>query len=98
MKFGLVIGKVVSTRKEGNVNGLKILVVKYLNEKLKETGTSAACIDTVNAGEGDIVLLCSSSSARLTELTENTATDNAIVGIIDSVASERNNIYQKSNQ
>ena len=96
MKFGIVIGKVISTRKEGRVEGLKILVVNYLNEKMENTNKSAACIDTVNAGEGDIVLLCSSSSARLTTLTKNVATDNTIVGIVDSVSSGNNYLYRKN--
>ena len=95
MKIGRVIGKVVATRKEGNLEGLKLLVVGYLDEKLSDTGKSAACVDTVNAGEGDVVLLCSSSSARLTERTKNVATDNAIIGIIDSISSGTKSIYKK---
>ncbi|MHB9012088.1 MAG: EutN/CcmL family microcompartment protein [Ignavibacteriaceae bacterium] len=34
MKLGKVIGNVVSTRKEGNLGGLKIMVVTYLDENL----------------------------------------------------------------
>ncbi len=97
MKFGLVIGSVVSTRKAGKLKGLKILVVNYLNENLEKTPNSAACIDTVNAGEGDIVLLCSSSSARLTEQTTDVATDNTIIGIVDSVSHGNKIIYKKQN-
>jgi carbon dioxide concentrating mechanism protein CcmL len=97
MKIGKVIGNLVSTRKEGNLEGLKILVVDYLDEKLKDTKKSAACIDSVGAGNGDIVLLCSSSSARLTETTKNTATDNTIVGIIDSISSGGKYIYKREN-
>ena len=96
MKLGRVIGKVISTRKEGRVEGLKILVVSYLNENMEDTNRTAACIDTVNAGEGSIVLLCSSSSARLTSLTKNVATDNTIVGIVDSVSSGNEYIYRKN--
>jgi ethanolamine utilization protein EutN len=95
MKIGKVIGKVVSTRKEGNVSGLPILVVSYLDESLADTGKSAACIDTVNAGEGDVVILCASSSARMTSKTTNVATDNTIVGIIDSVSAGSKYIYSK---
>jgi ethanolamine utilization protein EutN len=98
MKLGLVIGNVVSTRKEGNVKGLKILVVSYLDEQMNDTKKTAACIDTVSAGEGDIVLLCSSSSARLTALTKNVATDNTIVAIVDSVSSEGKYIFKKNNR
>ena len=96
MKIGKVIGKVVSTRKEGNVEGLPILVVSYLDETLSDTGKTAACIDTVNAGDGDVVLLCASSSARMTSRTTNVATDNTIVGIVDSVSAGSTYIYNKS--
>jgi ethanolamine utilization protein EutN len=96
MKMGKVIGKVVSTKKDGNVAGLPILVVSYLDETLTDTGKSAACIDTVNAGEGDVVLLCASSSARMTSKTTNVATDNTIVGIIDSVSAGSKFVYNKS--
>ena len=96
MKIGKVIGKVVSTRKEGNVDGLPILVVSYLDETLTDTGKSAACVDTVNAGDGDVVLLCASSSARMTSRTTNVATDNTIVGIVDSVSAGSKYIYDKS--
>jgi microcompartment protein CcmK/EutM len=96
MKIGKVIGTVISTRKEGNIGGLKLLVVTYLDENLSDTKHSAACIDTVNAGEGDIVLLCSSSSARITRMTKNTAADNAIVGIIDLISSGEKYVYAKS--
>lgn len=95
MKFGKVIGKVISTRKEGNVTGLRMLVVRYLDDNLDETKRTGACIDSVNAGEGDIVLLCSSSSARLTESTKNSAVDLTIVGIVDSVSAGSNYVYKK---
>jgi ethanolamine utilization protein EutN len=96
MKIGKVIGKVISTRKEGKVDGLPILVVSYLDEKLADTGKSAACIDTVNAGQGDIVLLCASSSARMTAATRDVATDNTIVGIVDAVSTGSTFTYKKS--
>jgi microcompartment protein CcmK/EutM len=95
MKLGIVIGNVVATRKVDNVEGKKILVVRYLNDEFMETGTTHACIDTVQAGEGDVVLLCASSSARLTETTRSVATDCTIVGIVDAVTSGSRPLYQK---
>ncbi len=95
MKFGRVIGNVVSTKKVDNISGLKLMIVKYLDENMKETKKAAACIDTVKAGDGDIVLVCSSSSARITSLTKNSAIDCAIVGIVDSVSSRREFIYRR---
>jgi microcompartment protein CcmK/EutM len=96
MKLGIVIGTVVSTKKTGNVEGLKMLVVSYLNDELLDTKKTAVCIDTVNAGNGDIVLLCSSSSARLTAMTRSAATDNTIVGIVDAISSGNKYTYQKN--
>ena len=96
MKIGRVIGNLVSTKKSGNIDGLKILVVSYLDERLSGMRKSAVCIDTVGAGDGDIVLLCSSSSARFTETTKNSAVDNAIIGIIDSISEGRKYIYKRS--
>ena len=96
MRLGKVIGNVVSTKKEGNLDGLKIMIVTYLDENLADTKKSAACIDTVNAGDGDIVLLCSSSSARATRMTNHTATDNTIVGIVDTISSGKRYLYRKA--
>ncbi len=96
MQLAKIIGTVVSTRKEGKVHGLKILVAQYLNEALEELPKTAACVDTVGAGIGDVVLLCSSSSARMTDLTKGVCTDNTIVAIVDCVTSNNRKIYQKS--
>ena len=96
MQLARIIGKVISTRKEGKVQGLKILVARYLDDDLHETAKTAACIDTVGAGAGDIVLLCSSSSARLTKLTKGVCTDNTIVGIVDTITSEDKSVYDKT--
>lgn len=97
MKLGIVIGKVISTRKEGNLGGNPIFVVSYLDAQLNDTEKTTAAVDTVGAGSGDVVLLCSSSSARLTERTRKVASDNSIIGIVDSISSEKKNIY-KSNK
>ena len=71
-------------------------MVSYLDENLIDTKKTAACIDTVSAGEGDIVLLCSSSSARITKMTRNVASDNTIVGIIDAISSGSKYTYKKN--
>ena len=93
MKFGKVIGQVISTRKEGKVHGLRILIVHQLDEKMCETGKIVASIDTVNSKIDDIVLVCSSSSARQTALTEGVCTDNSIVGIVETVSSHKKDWY-----
>jgi ethanolamine utilization protein EutN len=96
MKLGIVIGNVVSTKKVENNGGLKMLVVNYLSDELVDTKKTAVCIDTVSAGAGDVVLLCSSSSARLTAMTGRAVTDNTIVGIVDAISVDNVYTYQKS--
>ncbi len=95
MKLGIVIGKVTASNKEGNLDGQRILVVNFLDKDLKDSKISAACIDTVNAGEGEVVMLCSSSSARFASNMRYVATDNTIVGIVDSISSGKENLYKK---
>ena len=95
MKLGVVIGNVVSTRKVESVSGLKMLVMSYLNGDLVDTKKTAVCLDTVGAGSGDVVLLCSSSSARLTAATRNAVTDNTIVGIVEAISSGGTTTYSK---
>ncbi len=97
MKLGKVIGNLVSTKKEGNLDGLRILIVTYLDENMIDTKKTAACVDTVNAGDGDIVLLCSSSSARITRMTRNSAVDNITVAIIESISFNNRYISRKEN-
>lgn len=95
MQLAKIIGEVISTRKEGKVNGLKILVARYLDEEMRELSKTAACVDSVGAGVGEVVLLCSSSSARLTKLTNGVCTDNTIVGIVDSIHTGRKSVFKK---
>jgi len=96
MQLAKIIGEVISTRKEGKVRGLKILVARYLDEEMRELQKTAACIDSVGAGVGEVVLLCSSSSARMTELTKGVCTDNTVIGIVDSVTSGKKSVFQKT--
>lgn len=95
MQFGQVIGQVVSTHKQGNVHGLRLFIVQQLDENLKPAGKTIISIDTVNARVDDIVLLCSSSSARMTEMTKGAAADNAIVGIVETISSSKKDRYKR---
>ena len=95
MKLGKVIGQVVATHKEGNMTGLKLSVVRYLDERLQETQKTAVSIDTVKTSPGDIVLLCTSSSARMTKVTQYVGTDNTIIAIVNVISTGKKNWYKK---
>lgn len=95
MQLGKVIGNVVSTVKTGKTEGLPLLVVRQLDEQLAPLSKTVACTDTIGARHGEVVLICSSSSARMTQRTRGVCTDNSVVAIVDAVASGKRDIYKK---
>ena len=52
--------------------------------QLGNTGRAIVAIDTVGAGENQLVLVVQGSSARMTEQTKNLPADAVIIGIVDS--------------
>ena len=51
-------------------------------------------LDSVGAGEGQLVLIVQGSSARMTEQTKNLPADAVIVGIVDSAQFGGKTFYQ----
>ncbi|MEM7397034.1 MAG: EutN/CcmL family microcompartment protein [Verrucomicrobiota bacterium] len=84
MNLGRVVGTVVSTRKEESLEGLRLMVVKYVDETGKETGGQVIAADAVGSGPGEMVLVASGSSARQTRQTDKRPCDAVIMAIVDS--------------
>ncbi|HRK36256.1 MAG TPA: EutN/CcmL family microcompartment protein [Candidatus Hydrogenedentes bacterium] len=84
MQIGRIAGTVVSTAKEASLEGRKLLVVKILDSDAKESGGYVVAVDAVGAGLGEVVLVASGSSARLTEATRDRPSDAVIMAIVDS--------------
>jgi ethanolamine utilization protein EutN len=91
MFMAQVTGSIVSTQKVDSMVGQKLLIVEPLRLEAKKrgrldsTGRTFVVVDTVGAGEGEVVLCVQGSSARFTAQTEKLPIDAAIVGIIDQV-------------
>jgi microcompartment protein CcmK/EutM len=85
MIFAKIIGTVVSTQKDDNLNGMKLLLCKEVDHNAKPLDTYHVAVDAVQAGEGDFVMLSYGSSARMTDLTRNAPIDAIIMAIIDEV-------------
>ncbi len=87
MFVGKVIGNVWATRKHRHLNGLKLLLVKALDEAGKETGEAAMAVDAnIGAGPGDVVLVIDEGgSARKILGNAKSPVRTAVAGIIDSV-------------
>ena len=85
MYLGLVKGTIVAERKASGLEGKKILLVQPVDEHRKPSGELQAAIDTVQAGDGDLVYLVGSREAALALDPWFVPVDAAIVGIVDDV-------------
>lgn len=96
MLIARVIGTTVSTIKDDKLVGRKLLVVRQTDERGAPVGKPFVAVDTVDAGVGDLVLTCSGSSARQTNITKDTPVDAVIMSIIDSLEVEGEITFRKS--
>jgi microcompartment protein CcmK/EutM len=85
MILGKVVGTVWATRKDEELVGMKFQIVKHLDLDYKVKDTFVVAVDTVQAGVGDVVLMCSGSSARQTTLTKNKPVDAVIMAVVDKI-------------
>jgi len=95
MQLARVVGTVVSSRKEPNMTGLKLLVVRPLDEEGRETGNALVAADAVGAGPDEVVLIAAGSSARQTEATDKKPVDLVILAIVDSWSVGETEKYRK---
>ena len=85
MFLGKVVGTVWATRKDEELVGMKLQIVKHIGLDYKVKDTFVVAVDTVQAGTGDVVLVCSGSSARQTTLTKNRPVDAVIMAVVDKI-------------
>lgn len=90
-----VVGHVWATKKEDNLNGLKLMVVQELDTNNRKKGSPFVAADVVGAGIGERVLTVSGSTARRafgTAGRDEVPVDAAIVAIIDSLEVDREGV------
>jgi microcompartment protein CcmK/EutM len=95
MLLAKVVGTVVATRKEPSLEGLKLLLVRTVDDEGRETGAHLVAADAVGAGPDEIVLVASGSSARQTVLTDKRPVDAVVMAIVDSWSIEEVVKYKK---
>ena len=104
MFIGRVTGSLISTQKAETMIGQKLLLVEPLrvNEQdqsdLRPTGRTFVAVDTMGAGEGEVVLCVQGSSARFTPQTKTLPIDAAIIGIVDQVHVGSKAIFDTRNE
>lgn len=91
MFLARVEGSVVATKKDPAIAGRKLLVLRpqLVDDedptRLRPGVNTVVAVDAVGAGEGELVLFCQGSSARLAPGMERSPVDAVIIGIVDAV-------------
>ena len=85
MFLGKVIGTVWSTKKDENLVGAKFLIVNELDLDLNEKDRFVVAVDSVGAGDGEVVLVATGSSSRQTEFSKDKPVDAVIMAIVDKL-------------
>lgn len=96
-----VTGSIVSTEKVESMHGQKLLVVEpyrldAARDKLTTTGRTFVAVDMLGAGLDDFVLIVQGSS-RFTPETQKLPIDCTVIGIVDSVNIEKQQVYNRKN-
>ncbi len=84
MKFGRVLGSVVCTQKDANLEGVKLLVIQPLSKELRPQGPAYIAADAVGqAGTGQTVSIIFSADATQAFPQKRIPVDASIVGLVD---------------
>jgi microcompartment protein CcmK/EutM len=88
--LGKVVDQIVATQKNKSLLGKKLLLVQPLSSDLKPVsgsgGTPYIAVDHVQAGPGDIVIVCREGNGCRQMLGDDGAPVNAVIaGIIDDL-------------
>ena len=95
MILGKVIGTVVATKKDPEIEGFKLLVVQAADVAGNPSGSIVVAADAVGAGVGEIVLYAAGSSARQTVQTKDRPIDHVVMAIVDQVEVDGELRYRK---
>src|SRR5436189_2635626 len=104
MFLAKVEGAVVSTKKDGSMEGRKLLLLRpqLVDDKdptkFRAGVNTIVAVDSVGAGVGELVLFCQGSSARLAAGFKEAPVDAVIIGIVDCVDVLGKQIYSGKTQ
>ena len=86
MLLARVVGTVVATRKDPRLEGKKLLIVKPVSPEGKDEAGYLIAVDAVGAGNRELVMIVTGSSARMAEGCKDKPVDAAIIAIVDEVS------------
>ena len=87
MILARVVGNVVATQKNERYQSARVMLCQPVTPTGEEWGATILALDSVDAGEGDIVLVVQEGWSASTAATgeQGAAIDSAIVGVVDRV-------------
>jgi ethanolamine utilization protein EutN len=87
MLLAKVIGNVVATQKNQRYEGARIMLCRQITPEGKEMDNTLLALDSVSAGEGDVVLIVQEGWSASTASTgkSGAAIDSAIIGVVDYI-------------
>ncbi|HOX01812.1 MAG TPA: EutN/CcmL family microcompartment protein [Candidatus Paceibacterota bacterium] len=91
MFLARVEGSVVATKKDASMSGRKLLILRpqLVDDRdptrFRPGVNTIVAVDSVGAGQGELVIFCQGSSARLAPNLKEAPVDAVIIGIVDSV-------------
>jgi microcompartment protein CcmK/EutM len=88
LQLARVIGEVVSTVKDANLDGITLLVLQPLGPGGEPAGRTLVALDSVGAGVGEKVFFVRGREAAYPFYPAEPPTDASIVGIVDAVQVE----------
>ncbi|MER3492094.1 carbon dioxide concentrating mechanism protein CcmL [Fischerella thermalis CCMEE 5198] len=98
MQIAKVRGTVVSTQKDPNLRGVKLLLLQLVDEEGRILPKYEVAADSVGAGVDEWVLVSRGSAARQILGNEQRPVDAAVIAIIDTVYVEDRMVYSKKEQ
>ena len=95
MLIGRVVGSLVASQKDPQMEGFKLLVLQRVGIDATAGAGYVVAVDAVGAGEDEFVLYASGSSARQTERTRDKPCDAVVMAIVDSWDVDGREVYKK---
>jgi ethanolamine utilization protein EutN len=83
MQLARVIGDVVVTRKDENLEGRTLLILQPIGADGAATGRTLVAVDSVGAGVGETVFFVRGKEASFPFLPTEVPADAGVVGIVD---------------
>lgn len=85
MRLAEITGTLWATRKDKQIEGLKLQVIQPITVHREHTGKPLIAVDTVGAGVGEIIYFVTASEAVIPLKNKPALVDASIVGIVDKI-------------